>query len=56
MDMQKQIDAMAEEFAAQRNVLADRAVHLAIVNAQLRADLDAAKARIAELEAKEVKA
>jgi hypothetical protein len=50
MDMQKQIDAMAEELAVQRNILGARAMQLAVANAQLRADLEAANKRIAELE------
>jgi cell division protein FtsB len=52
MDIQKQIDAMAQEFSAQRGVLGDRAVQLAAVNAQLRAEIETLKARIVELEKK----
>lgn len=50
MDIQIQVDAMAREFAAQRNILGDRAVQLAAENAQLKAELDAARKRISELE------
>ena len=52
MDIQTQIDAMAQEFAAQRQVLGDRAVHLAAITAQLRAEIAALKKRIEELEPK----
>lgn len=52
MDIQAQVDAMAQEFAAQRNVLGDRAVQLAAVNAQLRVEIEVLKKRIAELEPK----
>lgn len=48
--MQAQIDAMALEFSSQRGILGDRAVQLAAVNAQLKAEIEMLKARIAELE------
>jgi cell division protein FtsB len=50
MDIQAQVDAMALEFANQRSLLGDRAVQLAAVNAQLRAEIETLKKRIAELE------
>ena len=50
MDIQKQVDAMAQEFSNQRAALGDRAVHLAAVNAQLRAEIEELKKRIAEIE------
>ena len=50
MDIDAQVQAMAQEFAAQRAILGDRAVQLATVNVQLKAELDAARKRIAELE------
>lgn len=50
MDIQKQVDAMAQEFANQRAVLGDRAVHLAAVVAQKNAEIEELKKRISELE------
>jgi cell division protein FtsB len=50
MDIQAQVDAMAQEFSNQRGILGDRAVQLAAVNAQLRQEIEALKKRIAELE------
>jgi phage shock protein A len=52
MDIQKQVDAMAQEFANQRAALGDRAVVLAAKNAQLSSEIEELKARIAELEKK----
>lgn len=53
MDLQRQVDAMAQEFSNQRAVLGDRAVQLAAINAELRAEIEALKNRIAELEKKQ---
>jgi hypothetical protein len=50
MDIQAQIDAMAQEFASQRGILGDRAVHLAAINAQLRVEIEGLKKRLAEYE------
>jgi regulator of replication initiation timing len=50
MDIQKQIDAMAQEFSAQRGVLGDRAVQLAAVNAQLRAEIEELKKKLKQYE------
>ena len=47
MDIDAQVQAMAQEFAAQRAILGDRAVQLATVNVQLKAELDAAMVAIA---------
>lgn len=47
MDAQAQIDAMAQEFSSQRAVLGDRAVQLAAINAQLRAENEALKKKLA---------
>lgn len=52
MDFQAQIDAMAREYAAQRDILGNRAVQLAAHNAQLMADKADLEKRLAEFEKK----
>jgi hypothetical protein len=50
MDLQAQIDAMAKEYAAQRDILGNRAVQLAAQLAQLKSDNEELQKRVAELE------
>jgi hypothetical protein len=49
MDLQRQINAMEEEYAAQRTILGTRAVSLAARNAQLMSDKEELEKQVLEL-------
>ena len=49
-NLELRVQAICQELANQRSILGERAANFAADNAELRAEVEALKARIAELE------